>query len=251
MKKIFILSILVMPVMANADNVGPSAASGTPVIPTANAPYATVGAVNGDTTHVVTASYVKEAYNDTIAAVNKVNADKQDKLKNGSNNHTISSNVVAGSGVRQLLVSSMAQGGVDKDEYNFVKSSVAQEMGVQNLDDALISADVFFDVVQELGQNKSDRIMNIGTGDRMGTDTISVDNLDGVSFTNNYNTFHSNMNTVADGELDNVFISADGVITLVKTAVDEVQGINDSKRVRALTTWGQNTTALIPFANAQ
>ena len=60
------------------------------------------------------------------------------------------------------------------------------------------------------------------------------------------------MNTVADGDLDNVFISADGVITLVKTAVDEVQDINDSKRVRAVTAWGNDsTTALIQFANAQ
>ena len=80
MKKIFILSILIAPIMANADNVGPAAASGTPVVATANAPFATAGAEIGDTTNVVSASFVKGAYNDAIAAVNKVNASKQNKL---------------------------------------------------------------------------------------------------------------------------------------------------------------------------
>ena len=84
MKKIFILGLLLAPIVAHADDpVGPSAASGTPVLATANAPYATATVENGDTTNVVSASYVKGAYNDAIAAINKVNdraSLKQDKM---------------------------------------------------------------------------------------------------------------------------------------------------------------------------
>ena len=96
MKKIFILSMLIAPVVAHAtDPVGPSAASGTPVVATASAPYATATEQTGDSTTVVSASYVKGAYNDAIAAVNKVNADKQAQLffNNGKNIYNINSEV--------------------------------------------------------------------------------------------------------------------------------------------------------------
>jgi len=79
-KNFLIYAMLFAPIVANADNVGPATASGTPVVATASAPFATAGAETGDTTNVVSASYVKGAYNDAIAAVNKVNADKQGKL---------------------------------------------------------------------------------------------------------------------------------------------------------------------------
>ena len=81
MKKIFILPILIAPIMAHAtDPVGPAHVNSGAVVATAPAPYATALEETGDTTNVVSASYVKGAYNDAIAAVNKVNADKQGKL---------------------------------------------------------------------------------------------------------------------------------------------------------------------------
>jgi len=113
MKKIFILPMLIAPIMAHAtDPVGPSAASGTPVVATASAPYATATAEDGDTTNVVSASYVKGAYNDAIAAVNNVNAritslgdymidkllpEKQDNLTvtNNNNEQAVLSGVVS------------------------------------------------------------------------------------------------------------------------------------------------------------
>lgn len=58
--------------MANADNIGPAHVNSGAVIATASAPYATASDQPGDSTHVVTASYVKGAYNDTIAAINKM-----------------------------------------------------------------------------------------------------------------------------------------------------------------------------------
>jgi hypothetical protein len=248
MKKIFILSILIMPVMANADNVGPSAASGTPVIATANAPYAIVDTVNGDTNHVVTASYVKEAYNDTIAAVNKVNADKQDKLKNGSNNHNIESKVVAGSNITDYVKQMLPNSQSDAD-YNYNALQIVQELGVQNLDDALISARVVLDGLHAMGQNKQQKLENYNSGKEMYSDVISVDNLNSVSFINNYNTFRGNMDILADNDLDDYMMSADSVITLVKTAVDEVQNVNDSKRISAVTTWGNDTPTKLTLTN--
>jgi len=243
--------------MAHAtDPVGPSAVAqgATPVVATANAPYAIATPETGDTTNVVSASYVKGAYNDAIAAVNKVNADKQAKLLNGSNNHTISSNVVAGSDVRGIVSGVLAYGD-ENGIYGSAKTDIAQDMGVQNLDDALISANVVLDGFYAVGNAKQNRLNNWESGDMVSEMVISVDDLSGASFTNNYNAFRGNMNMLADSinyELDNTLMSADGVITLVKSAVDEVQGINDSKRVRAVTAWGNDsTTALIQFANAQ
>ena len=97
MKKIFILPILIAPIMAHAtDPVGPSAVGKgeTPVVATANAPYKTAGAETGDTTNVVSASYVKGAYNDAIAAINKLNVDKQDKLTIQESGYAISDDII-------------------------------------------------------------------------------------------------------------------------------------------------------------
>ena len=231
--------------MAHAtDPVGPSAVGQgeTPVIATVSAPYATAGAETGDTTNVVSASYVKGAYNDAIAAVNKVNADKQAKLLNGSNNHAISSNVVAGSDVGEYVENVLVPSSLDTSAYNSAKSEIAQDMGVQNLDDALISAGVVLDGFYAMGNAKQPKLENFESGDDMSNLVMSVDNLSNASFTNvnNYNTFR---NVVSEdfGDLDNTLMSADGVITLVKTAVDEVQTANNSKRVSAVTTWGDDS----------
>ena len=73
MKKIFILPILIAPIMAHAtDPIGPAHVNSGAVVATASAPYATATEQTGDTTTVVSASYVKGAYNDAIAAVNRV-----------------------------------------------------------------------------------------------------------------------------------------------------------------------------------
>jgi len=84
-KNFFIYAMLFAPIVAHATNpVGPSAVGQgeTPVVATANAPYATANAETGDSTTVVSASYVKGAYNDAIAAVNKINANKQNVIVN-------------------------------------------------------------------------------------------------------------------------------------------------------------------------
>jgi len=67
--------------MAHAtDPVGPAHVNSGAVVATAPAPYAIATPETGDTTNVVSASYVKGAYNDAIAAINNVNENKQIKM---------------------------------------------------------------------------------------------------------------------------------------------------------------------------
>jgi len=152
--------------MAHAtDPVGPSAVGQgeTAVVATASAPYATAREETGDTTNVVSASYVKGAYNDAIAAVNKVNSLKQSKLTNSD------------------------------------------------------------------------------TGDEVSSDVIAFVELNDASFVNDgdYNTWYDNIDDHVAG-IDNTLMSAGGVITLIKTATDEVQTANNSKRISVVTTWGDD-----------
>jgi len=72
MKKFLILGLLIAPVVANAD-IGPTPDnSHNPVVATYNAPYALATPEEGDSINVVSASYVKGAYNDTIMAINRL-----------------------------------------------------------------------------------------------------------------------------------------------------------------------------------
>ena len=88
--------IAILPFGAYAtDPVGPVAvpSNGTAVVATANPPYQTLTPTNEDKQHIASTAYVKGAYNDSIAAINKVNYDKQDKLYNDNGNE-IESNVI-------------------------------------------------------------------------------------------------------------------------------------------------------------
>ena len=69
MKKILILLGLITPIMAHA--VGPNQAD-DPVIADDYPPYELAEILPGDSTTAVSASYVKGAYNDAIAAVNSL-----------------------------------------------------------------------------------------------------------------------------------------------------------------------------------
>lgn len=88
--KILLSSVLIaiLPLVANAGNrVGPDPdESGHPVVADAEGPYQTAEITTADQAQVVSASYVKGAYNDTIAAINKVNDDKQERIVNPDGN---------------------------------------------------------------------------------------------------------------------------------------------------------------------
>jgi len=76
MKKIFILCLLIAPIIANAVGPAPVDNVNNAVLADYYGPYATADILPGDSTTAVSASYVKGAYNDVIAGLNK----KQDNL---------------------------------------------------------------------------------------------------------------------------------------------------------------------------
>ena len=115
MKKIFTIGLLLAPIVANANPVGPSAVGQgqTAVVATASAPYQTAAPANGDSTTVVSASYVKGAYNDAIAAVNKVNSDKQNKLINEETGNEIDTYVISADSFNDITRDVLAGYGVN------------------------------------------------------------------------------------------------------------------------------------------
>lgn len=83
--KILLSSVLIaiLPLVANAGNrVGPDPdESGHPVVADAEGPYQTAEITTADQAQVVSASYVKGAYNDTIAAINLLDEQLGSKQK--------------------------------------------------------------------------------------------------------------------------------------------------------------------------
>ena len=157
MRKQTILSIAIMaalPLSAHADPVGPAAvpANGTAVVATANAPYVTQTPTAADATHIASTAYVKGAYNDAIAAVNKVanTVDgKQAQLRSATNNNVY--NKVFGSvpveGGGDFIV-------MDYDEYAQVIEEIAYELSdgaSHNPDDILISTGAALNIVRGTG----------------------------------------------------------------------------------------------------
>jgi len=237
MKKIFILPILIAPIMAHAtDPVGPSAVGQgeTPVIATANAPYAIAGTETGDTTNVVSASYVKGAYNDAIAAVNKVNADKQDKLVNmESTPHAISNNVVSSS---QLTDVGLMLGQiVDNASKANVLTHVSQDLGT-NSDNTLPTTGAVLTWIADSAitvnsyiENKQEKLIGGGSNDTdVFNELYQADTSLGTAIMNEYN------NVVADDQLKNFIPSVSGTASFIKGAID-------TQRVSAVTTWGDDS----------
>ena len=137
MKKILILSMLIAPIAATAgkgeigggQTVGPAAATGGPnnwFVATASAPYATASTETGDSTTVVSASYVKGAYNDLIAAVNKVNTIKQNILVDEDSAQTINSTVKTG--LNGATNSDLVSGLAVKNAITDVNSILSREL---------------------------------------------------------------------------------------------------------------------------
>ena len=117
MKTKTILSLAIMlalPFGAMAENISgamynsPTAADTNHPAPTtgAGAPYGRVNIDTADQEHIATTAYVKGAYNSAIAAVNKMNDDKQGKFNiEGDTNSVISSEVLGGLTLPQIMQS--------------------------------------------------------------------------------------------------------------------------------------------------
>ena len=165
MKTKTILSIAIMaalPFGAHADPVGPAAvpANGTAVVATASAPYVTQTPTAADATHIASTAYVKGAYNDAIAAVNKVanTVDgKQAQLVNAGNNNAMYNKVLGD--VRTGLGTMLIDG--EDDEYAAMADDIAvylSDGASSNPDEILISTGAVFNIIREAGQYLKDEI---------------------------------------------------------------------------------------------
>jgi len=167
MRKQTILSlaiISILPFAAKADPIGPAHVNSGAVVATASAPYAIAGEETGDTTNVVSASYVKGAYNDAISAINKVNSDKQDKLIDFESNNPMYNKVVGSSFNAGGVGNNLVYG--SNDEYAAMTDDIARQATdneTGNLEEVLISAGGAFAIVRDAGhilQSNIDTVQN-------------------------------------------------------------------------------------------
>jgi len=260
MRKQTILSlaiISILPFAAKADPIGPAHVNSGAVVATASAPYAIAGEETGDTTNVVSASYVKGAYNDAISAINKVNSDKQDKLIDFESNNPMYNKVV-GSGLNGVG-NNLVYG--SNDEYAAMTDDIARQATnneTGNLNEILISAGGAFNVVREAGQDLQEHIdtkqnkLTTHYGDSIPSTVLDYvgNHLGNVAYaaalgdTTAVNRYTDTINNIVEPQ------------SLVTTyaVIDAFMATGialNNKRVSALDTWGSNHTAEVALINHQ
>ena len=252
MKTKKILSIAIMatlPLTAHAtDPVGPAAvpANGTPVVATANAPYVTQTPTAADATHIASTAYVKGAYNDAIAAVNKVDADKQDKLVSFGNNNAMYNKVFGGNltGFGDPLLNN------GDDGYAAMKDDIARQLSdnkTGNPDETLISTGAVLDIVRDAGRvlrdEKQDKLVAVTrNGNNKTTTQIESELVDTgiIPYTMQQQQTNQGLRDAAgDPEFANKLILATDVMNAI--------GI---LRVPIYTAWEADTTTKVGLAVA-
>ncbi len=231
-------------------------------------PYQTATIGEHDDEHIATTAYVKGAYNDAMAAVNKVDDDKQVKLINATNNHNIGSKVMSGTGTSYevAVVNDFLGKALDSNSYNGIKAEIAQDLGVQNLDDALVSAGLFVNTVRALGTTKQHQLYNYATEDDIMPDVISAAYITDENLTQNISFADADdIETldfdIADGigysSSDNLIMTTSAVLKLIneasmqsKSDTDAVATSLSNKRVEIYTTWDTNDTTEVAFVTA-
>jgi len=201
--------------MAHATNpVGPSAVGQgeTPVVATASAPYATAGTETGDTTNVVSASYVKGAYNDAIAAVNKVAESVNDVASDVDNLSSDLSNLSS-----------------------YVNNDIEDE--IADKQDVLVSSNNR-SIRTEVMSGSFSGLAEILIGDNENEYVVASEDISRI------------LTDGETGEaLDDILISAGTTMQLIRDAGTELKSDIGSKRVNAVTTWGSSNTTKLELVN--
>ncbi len=212
----------------------------------ATGPYVTNEPTAADQTHIATTAYVKGAYNDAIAAVNKVDSDKQAKLINATNNHDIQTKVMSGSSFAGYGYSIS---GVGNQEHNSVKASMASQMGIQNLDDALISAGTTLDLIHTSTYDKQSKLVRYDNGDEMNGMVFVLNGLgDDLVYPYDDGEFDAVYENVFEGEdPDYSLLSAGSTVRMVYEAGQQIQQTKQNQ----LTTTVNNTSQDISSTVAQ
>ena len=161
MKKLLSIAIIAaLPFAANADPVGPAAvpSNETPVVATASGPYQTAQIGNNDGEHIASTAYVKGAYNDAIAAVNKVNSDKQNQLINSALDQHMASGVVGADDVSSI-VDNLLYGPNNEITARYQTIAANTTNGeTTDLDEVLISAKAILNTIRKAGQTVQDNV---------------------------------------------------------------------------------------------
>ena len=234
-----------MPFAANATDpvvaVGPAHALSNPVVATANAPYVTVTPSTADESHIATTAYVKGAYNDAIAAVNKVDSDKQGKLMNMEStpqpisNNVLSSTPFVGVGGALPFISS--------EDYAAMVDEFENDFG--DLDETLPTTGLVFDLIRGTGTGLENQMNEKLNGLHYVNSNGRAFNPEGESVVWDRASFVHEMRLSASGLADDTdadLVTAAGVAAAM-----------DAQRVDIYTTWDTNATTQVPlsFAPAQ
>jgi len=219
--------------MAHAtDPVGPSAVGQgeTAVVATANAPYAIATPETGDTTNVVSASYVKGAYNDAISAINKVNSDlgnaideKQNKLAGGASNFN-------GGYAYDFLMQGNDLISIGENIPTFDDNEISGMSNNSELANFIPSvagvAGMLYGTTKGLQEELQEKLTG-ETGD-VSSQLLMSDTFLGAAIMTDYNMVST------DNSLENTIPSTLGVASYIKGAID-------TQRVSAVTTWGDDS----------
>ena len=208
-------------------------------------PYVTNEPTAADQTHIATTAYVKGAYNDAIAAVNKVDADKQVKLKNAANNNPILPKVMSGN-YYDAFANVVLLSNQDQNTYDTSTEDVAYNLtGVHNnataLNDSLISAGTVIHWMRDTGSrlaSKQDILYTTIDDEEEEMDTFVAQTV---------NTATPSATTL---------VSEAAIAGAINGATSDMATNTalNSKRVRIYTTWDDDTvaaTTLVPFETAQ
>ena len=225
-------------------------------------PYQTATIGEHDDEHIATTAYVKGAYNDAIAAVNKVDADKQVKLKNAANNNPILPKVMSGSGFNSLA-DGVLLNGVGQDEYAVMAEAIAYDLtGVHNnaaaLNDTLISAETVMQWLRETGNKIDDIKLYNGDYEIEGVAPAYAVAHESTDVAGYVLAGASASNVVADVVADmdsdsyaSMLASFGGVVSAVAVGAEATKNYVDDKRVTIYTTWGNdNAKDQVAFVNA-
>ncbi len=198
-------------------------------------PYVTNEPTVEDQTHIATTAYVKGAYNDAIAAVNKVDADKQAQLVVFDTNSSVGTNVVgANDEIVLALHQQVGNGEFYNETMNELLPEIEQAMGI-DYSDSLITAEAaikLYAILMEFNEFQQAKL------------STRVNNQD----QNISSTIAQTVNTTTPSATTLVSEAA------IASAINGQTTALNSKRVTVYTTWGvDDGTAVtqVPFSTAQ
>ena len=230
--KLTLLSIAIiaaLPFTANAaqtivETNTPAAvgANGTVKKAAATGPYQTATIGEHDDEHIATTAYVKGAYNDAIAAVNKVDSDKQDDLGLSE---------VMGTGDLVEKVMGYTVSNVSSAIANTSDKAVTAEGVIATIDE--YDGYLTNDVIPGLLSSKQEELVNLD-GDPVDTVVWSGDEILQVARQ------ADTMEVLTD-------MAADHYVAKFLVAVPEVAGLVGGLRVQIYTTWGSDSTTRAPL----